>query len=268
MLTLRRKQRADDPYSAGVPYLAGTIIGVREWRGSGNLGPMFIAAEEFEWKSDGGATEARCARGHDAPAPSCECGLYAYHPWSVPGRVLLERSGRSGASVRGLVAAWGKVEVHGDGFRAQYAKPVAFIHEPGAAASEDLQELAGRCEAELIDAGRVEAWLEQNAGVLPDSSVSRMLSLGRVRQPSRQWVNWGRLEDAMVWPFKIVGYTLFGLMMFFSFAIQVLWWGFVAYLMVMVITGFDPIGLEESGQPDPPRQAVPADKGWHPPMNR
>jgi hypothetical protein len=69
-------------------------------------------------------------------------------------------------------------------------------------------------------------------------------------------------------PLKIIGYAIFGLLMFTSVAVQFLWWGFIAYTLVAAITGFDPIGLQSDTSPDPAHKSVPADRGWHPPMNR
>lgn len=65
-----------------------------------------------------GVNEARCDQGkdHEAPAPDCECGLYAYHS-------LQELGPDDG--VIGVVAAWGRLEVHHDGFRAERARILA-----------------------------------------------------------------------------------------------------------------------------------------------
>jgi hypothetical protein len=52
---------------------------------------------------------------HAAPAPHCECGLYAYHsPASIKVLLLDE--------VIGQVEGWGNVEVHETGFRAQHMR--------------------------------------------------------------------------------------------------------------------------------------------------
>lgn len=56
---------------------------------------------------------------HAAPDPDCMCGLYANH--NVP-----DEGAGSYASdtVLGAVLAWGRLEVHPNGFRAQYAEPI------------------------------------------------------------------------------------------------------------------------------------------------
>ena len=68
-------------------------------------------------------------RGH-APAPDCTCGLYSMHPW--PEQTSEVASSLLGGSdlaipVMGIVEAWGRIEVHEDGFRAEYARPHALV---------------------------------------------------------------------------------------------------------------------------------------------
>lgn len=59
---------------------------------------------------------------HQAPWTECGCGLYAWH---TP--LMIDGSVRSGDLAAGLVAAWGRVCVHNDGFRAEWAEPVALV---------------------------------------------------------------------------------------------------------------------------------------------
>lgn len=58
---------------------------------------------------------------HEAPSPDCACGLYSFH--DPPDTVLADH-------VSGAVLAWGRIEVHGGGFRAQYAEPVVLAYDP------------------------------------------------------------------------------------------------------------------------------------------
>lgn len=56
---------------------------------------------------------------HDAPHNFCRCGLYAYnfeHP-------LVEVSG---SMAHGAVIGWGRIILHEHGWRAEFARPVAF----------------------------------------------------------------------------------------------------------------------------------------------
>jgi hypothetical protein len=64
---------------------------------------------------------------HRAPDRSCECGLYAVHgPWdNALGHFFCD-----GPRVYGAVSAWGKVEVHHHGFRAEHATVVAIAASP------------------------------------------------------------------------------------------------------------------------------------------
>lgn len=57
---------------------------------------------------------------HAVPDPDCQCGYYALH--DIAG---LERRVKG---LIGAVAAWGKMEVHHAGFRAEYAQPIAFAY--------------------------------------------------------------------------------------------------------------------------------------------
>lgn len=61
-----------------------------------------------------------------APAGACSCGLYALHGWAADSGELEPQGPRSELGVVGVVEAWGTVHVHGDGFRAQYARPTTF----------------------------------------------------------------------------------------------------------------------------------------------
>jgi hypothetical protein len=68
---------------------------------------------------------------HMAPGNQCRCGLYAYHD---PIKTL------SGVGyVWGAVAAWGNIEVHHNGFRAQYAQIVALTEPESREEAENLR---------------------------------------------------------------------------------------------------------------------------------
>jgi hypothetical protein len=112
------------------------IHGLRQWsiefdeEGNGRL----RALNGIAWARDGAPTVAACAGGwssslHQAPGHSCQCGLYAYHPRRESASEVFFEADLDVHSlgIAGLVEAWGAVEVHRDGFRAQYARPVALI---------------------------------------------------------------------------------------------------------------------------------------------
>ena len=61
---------------------------------------------------------------HDSPHQACQCGIYAYH---APG----PRSWFGEAYwCEGVVAAWGRLVVHSDGFRAEHARVEALAVPP------------------------------------------------------------------------------------------------------------------------------------------
>ena len=154
------------------PLIPGVIHGVRVWnvdehsllRGVGYGGPL-------AWSPDGEPTSAHCLGGsHRAPDPECDCGLYAYHPASLTRDHI---RGSYGTLLTGIVEAWGRIELHEGGFRAQYARPI-LVFEPAFhlvdldAARErrrGLQALrrAGRADAQ----GRARQGVVQPAGIRP-----------------------------------------------------------------------------------------------------
>ncbi len=117
------------------PDLAAEVFAFRSWRlASGRLMSPFIPCR---W--EGREMNAACydanrglMRGvgwldepHDSPHPECQCGIYAYH---APG----PRSWFGEAYwCEGVVAAWGRLVVHGDGFRAEHARVEALAAPDG-----------------------------------------------------------------------------------------------------------------------------------------
>jgi glycine cleavage system H lipoate-binding protein len=101
------------------PDFIQAAVGYRSWHLSarGELSSLTAAGA---WQP--GVNRAACHRGleHQAPAAGCECGLYALHrhrdrQW-MPSGVN---------AIHGAVAAWGDLEVHDTGFRAEFARVVA-----------------------------------------------------------------------------------------------------------------------------------------------
>src|SRR5262249_2141121 len=112
------------------PFFAGTIKGVRGWDLSRDLELHGRGAgEDGTWGAGGEPTKAACVlEEQPAPETDCGCGLYAVHPEAVGSgwlRSFLEDG------VTGVVDAWGRVEVHGGGFRAEFARP-RLLFEPAA----------------------------------------------------------------------------------------------------------------------------------------
>lgn len=138
----RRRPRSTGPTVA----VQGRLLGVRAWTLSSDRGGgLRLGRDGGRWRTDGKSTWAVCTAarslhpgGVASPAGSCTCGLYALHPWSA-GRVRRYAPG-PGLKVVGIVEAWGRVQVHAEGFRAQHARPVA-ISTDGAPPDSDLRRL-------------------------------------------------------------------------------------------------------------------------------
>lgn len=113
---------------AEVPLVAGSLYGLRTWRvvGDGDREQLAAPLRGTEWPAGEGWVKARCEHGHRAPALGCRCGIHAWHPRRRAARRVL--AGRF--ELPGIVEAQGAVEVHVDGFRAERARPFAFIRLP------------------------------------------------------------------------------------------------------------------------------------------
>lgn len=104
------------------------------WHGSrSRLGPDIAAAEQI------GPDNA-----HQAPHPSCECGLYAVYEIQDAGRFYA-----AGTRVWGAVKAWGRMEAHAAGFRAEYAQPVLLAYDPDQPYRQVTQVMAIASEFEI-----------------------------------------------------------------------------------------------------------------------
>jgi len=127
------------------PDLTRKVIGFRSWSPT-DADELTALAKGTVWGR--GTNTARCvsdATGYfapptypysprrepckHAPSPQCTCGIYAYHaphlkqtppPWSQAPL----------AQVHGAVAAWGRMEVHKNGFRTEHAEIIALGFHP------------------------------------------------------------------------------------------------------------------------------------------
>jgi hypothetical protein len=117
------------------PDLAGPVVAFRSWRLAGGL----LVSPFIPCRWDGRVMHAACydanrglTRGvgwlgepHESPHADCQCGIYAYH---TPG----PRSWFGEAYwCEGIVSAWGRLVVHGDGFRAEHARVEALAVPDG-----------------------------------------------------------------------------------------------------------------------------------------
>jgi len=111
--------------------LREAVIGYRLWIPQRN---ELCALTGEGWRV--GDQTARCLEHdeHSPPEADCGCGFYALH--RKPSRV-------PDGTVVGAVLAWGRLQVHFDGFRATHARPLA-LARAGAVDGSRLEQLAAR----------------------------------------------------------------------------------------------------------------------------
>jgi hypothetical protein len=161
-----------DPRVDDVPFFSQAVIGFRQWLLiDGSLCPLFTCTLSAPWVP--GVNEARCfssasRHAHDTPAPhdtspqtDCSCGLYARHEVTD----TMRRDHIKGR-VTGAIAAWGDLEVHHDGFRAQYAVVCALAES---ASTPIPAAVAARYHVPLLPLDRLEAEALRHGAPLPGS---------------------------------------------------------------------------------------------------
>lgn len=120
------------------------VIGLRRWSVT-DEGELYSPIIEGPW--DPGINEAKCIKTRlwqpwhhrgAAPVAGCTCGLYAHH----------ETAGIDSSGVWGVVKGWGRVQVHQDGWRSQYAELIAIFNRN----HEDtlLQKVAARYNVPIL----------------------------------------------------------------------------------------------------------------------
>ena len=155
---------------SGAPFFAGTIEGVRAWSLSDDfeLRGRGMGSSEA-WAADGSTTEAACLH-HDHPAPepdaaaACTRCILGLEAPSGP-----THSCRAPGVVAGVVEAWGRIELHEVGFRAQFARP-KLLFEPA---------------PHLISQGNLAA-IHEAAQPLPGASCAPTAARARPRMVPRQ----------------------------------------------------------------------------------
>jgi hypothetical protein len=234
------------------PVVPGRLYGLRAWTvtGGARLGSL---AQQGSWAKGSKATKARCAagRGHRAPAGDCGCGLYALHPTvaqcqsSFAKARRAARAGGTSGDVFGIVAAWGEVELHESGFRAEYARPHALLLPAGAGDgyTRRVRALAAGHDAEVweVDSGHRlhRRCVEENLG-LSEVAVNELLGAELRRQVRRDRLR--RRGDAVI----ELGAAAIGLV------ISGLFWGLIPLVVVVSL-------LSEDGD-DPAPAKTPASK--------
>ena len=189
--------------SGAPPFVPGRIHGVRLWTVTLGCGSMALCGlNGSAWTAGGEPTRARCSpfvsrytgrERHDhAPASNCTCGLYSMHPWpeqtaEVAGSLLAGDD--LAIPVMGVVEAWGRIEVHEDGFRAEYARPhslVLFTDSFPDDYAEILAVLASTYEVGVVrvqEAGSLVLYCAENAPGMDPAAVERLLETPRPTEP-------------------------------------------------------------------------------------
>jgi hypothetical protein len=156
------------------PDLAAPVVAFRSWRVAGErLMSPFIPCR---WS--GRVMHAACfdanrnlMRGvgwldepHASPHEACQCGIYAYHspgPRSWFGEAYW---------CEGVVSAWGRVVVHGDGFRGEHARVEALAIPPalGRFGASDVRRAAEALGVPVVAHGELETFAAGLGGGVPD----------------------------------------------------------------------------------------------------
>ena len=161
------------------PDLAAEVVAFRSWRlaGEGLMSP-FIPCR---WQ--GRVMHAACfdanrglTRGvgwldepHRSPHEQCQCGIYAYY---TPG----PRSWFGEAYwCEGVVSAWGRLVVHGDGLRAEHAR-VEALAIPGALrpfGAAQVHRAAANLGVPVVEHDELESFAARLGGGVPAALIPR-----------------------------------------------------------------------------------------------
>jgi len=149
--------------SVRVPDAIEPLVGFREWHAWTDLdgNPVLMSLYRPAVWPRGEAMKASCLKNdlglwgrapagdHRVPSEQCQCGLYAYR-WPD-----FEPCAQSSPHryISGVVLGWGRYVLGRNGWRAEYAKPVAVLSAPGL---EDWIAFA----ADLYDLDVVDSWAE------------------------------------------------------------------------------------------------------------
>jgi glycine cleavage system H lipoate-binding protein len=135
--------------------------------------------------------------GHRPPGPRCSCGIYALT--DVGDGRLIEHLGPHGAI--GAVAAWGEMEVHHGGFRAERACVLALADPPELSRFRRgrLQRAAERYGVPLVPYAELDAVASLHASPLPaDLMVPGSPGCLASRGIDPDWHVWAQPGDGVV----------------------------------------------------------------------
>jgi hypothetical protein len=192
------------------------VIGFRSWiptrEKDGALQSRF--GHLYVWTK--GANQAKCYRYEHAignkqirspqnnrvvdgvPSSECSCGLYCHHDYQksldyIPGSDIV---------IFGIVKGWGRVEVHYDGFRCQYAEILAIVPGPN---MEYAKKAADFYDVPLITGGDIELIASEFGKKCPTTSrptwedTQRRLKQSPSAPPPPGVIVFTKQEQQMLW---------------------------------------------------------------------
>jgi hypothetical protein len=163
----------------GAPDLVEPVVGFRVWRVIGER----LLSPYIPCRWEGPELHAVCypanrsllfGRGwldepHPSPHPRCRCGIYAYHRPGVQSYV------GEWEWLEGVVTAWGRIEVHADGLRAEHARVEALglPRDGERGAGHAARAIAARLGVELLPRAELPEAAGGYGAPLPSALVPR-----------------------------------------------------------------------------------------------
>jgi hypothetical protein len=161
------------------PDLVAPVVGFRKWR----LVRDHLTSPYIPLRWERSVVHARCypanrsllfGRGwldepHDAPHPACKCGVYAWH--ALPAACPVPDPDR----VFGIVALWGRIEVHEDGMRAEHAaiRALGFSRALGKSSCDTMRGIADRLGVDLVEESLLAGAARLYGDPVPESLIPR-----------------------------------------------------------------------------------------------
>jgi hypothetical protein len=160
---------------SAVPDLVVPVVGFRAWR----VIDEQLSSPYIPVRWEGRRMHATCLPAnrvltfgegwlgapHDSPHPECKCGIYAYvRPQRAPYVGEFEW-------VTGIVTAWGRIEAHREGLRAEHAEIEALALQPGwgAARRDRVERIATRLGTDVVMHDELETAATRYGGPLPSA---------------------------------------------------------------------------------------------------
>lgn len=152
----------------GAPDFIEPVLGFRAWR----LRDEQIVSPYVDLPWTGETLRARCLRErvhfrpaaapHEDPAPvfGCGCGIYAYFQ-------PVDRAGGDPQFIRGAVVLWGRIEVHAEGMRAEFARPAVFAEPADWRRRKELHRVAERMSVEVVPPAELRPAASRHGRTLP-----------------------------------------------------------------------------------------------------